>query len=73
MIRPEVLAFISGDTVRNPAWTPERCACGVTRTPDGMPEVRVWNTTHGPMICLQFATEQDAADAMAADGVGGAL
>ena len=65
MIRPEVLAFVNGDTVRDPAWTAERCACGVTRTPDGCPEVRIWNSVHSVMVCLCYATEQDAADAMA--------
>ena len=67
MIRPEVLAYVSSDTVRDPSWSAERCACGVTRTRDGCPEVRIWNTVHGILCCMQYATEQDAADAMAAD------
>lgn len=54
MSRPEVIAFCSGDSIRNPRWTPEVCACGATKTPDGMPEVRIGNETHGVMICLRY-------------------
>lgn len=49
----EVIAFCSGDKIRDPDWTPEMCACGATITHDGMPERRIGNTVHGVLICYR--------------------
>ena len=64
MIRPELIAFCSGDSIRNPGWTPEVCACGETITNDGMPERRVGAVVHGVLACARYVTAADAAASM---------
>ena len=55
---PEVVAFVSGDTVRDPSWSPSQCACRDVSLPDGMPEVSVGGMVHGALVCLHYREER---------------
>jgi hypothetical protein len=51
--RPDVLAFVSSDKIRDPSWTPAICACGACSMPSDVPERLVDNVMHGVLICYR--------------------
>ena len=55
--RPEVVAFVSGDTVRDPMWNPARCACQAEAM-GGDVERTVGGTVHGTLVCLHYRQER---------------
>ena len=64
MTRPEILAYCSKESIRDPKWTTYICACKETITHDGMPERRVGDIVHGVLCCARYETEGDAIASM---------
>lgn len=61
-MKPDILAFLDGDKMRDPAWRSDVCVCGAVSMPNDLVERTVDGITHGLVCCYVGDLPYDPAE-----------